>query len=153
MPRPSERGSVLLLFPVGILAVVVMAAMAVDASIAFLGEREMAGAVAAAANDAAGAALSNRAFYRRGTVELDGGEVARVAEARVRTSLDGSRYRGLQVRAWVIRPSASSCGWALRVEASASVRYVFAPALPGGSDEARVDAGATSRPVREGVVC
>jgi hypothetical protein len=153
MRRSDQRGSVLLLFPVGILAVVVMAAMAVDASIAFLGEREIAGAVAAAANDAATEALSNRAFYGRGSVELDGGAVARVAEARVRTSLDAGRYRGLQVRARVVRPAAASCAWSVRVEASASVRYVFAPAIPGGPAEAHVDAGATSRPMREGSVC
>ena len=48
-----ERGSSLLLFPAGVLIVMVLAAMAVDTSIAFMGQRELANATAAAANDAA----------------------------------------------------------------------------------------------------
>lgn len=151
--RRDQRGSVLLLFPVGVLVVLVLAAVAVDSSIAFLGERELAGAVAAAANDAATEAVSNDAFYRRGNVELDDGEVARVAEARVRTSVDGSRYRGLAVRAQVLRPSSGGCAWSLRVEASATVRYVFAPGVPGGPDEAHVDAAATASPFRSDTTC
>jgi hypothetical protein len=145
--RRRERGSVLLLFPAGLLAVIVLAAIAVDASIAFLGERELAAAVAAAANDAATEAISDQAFYRAGQVELDQGEVERVAEERVRTSFDSGRHRGLEVRATVV-PAAAGCAWSLRVEASATVRYIFATALPGGPDEARVDSAATSSPVK-----
>lgn len=148
-----ERGSVLLLFPVGVLIVLVLAAVAVDSSIAFLGERELAAAVAAAANDAATEALSDSAFYRRGTVELDRSEVARVVEARVRSSVDEGRYQALDVQAWVIAPAGSGCGWSLRVEATAMVRYLFASALPGGPDQARVDAGATSTPRRAEETC
>lgn len=141
-----------MLYPVGILAVIVLGAMAVDASIAFLGERELSNAVAAAANDAASEALSNRAFYDRSAVELDGGEVGRVAEERVRTALDGGRYHGLTVRTSVV-PAGGGCAWSLRVEAAASVRYVFAPGLPGGPDEAQVDAAAVSRPIQESTKC
>ncbi|MFN2505352.1 MAG: hypothetical protein ABR540_14200 [Acidimicrobiales bacterium] len=150
-PRP-QRGSALLLFPAGVLIVIVLAAMAVDTSIAFLGERELAGAVAAAANDAATEAISNRAFYDRGQIELDTGEVERVAEARVRGSVDAGRHRDLAVRARVVRP-ASGCAWALTVEASARVDYLFARALPGGPDEATVDARATASPVEEDAPC
>lgn len=149
----EQRGSVLMLMPVGILAVLVLAAVAVDASIAFLGERELAGAVSAAANDAATEALSNSAFYERGDLELDDQEVARVAEERVRTSVDESRYRGLAVRAEVVRPSSGGCAWSLRVEASATVRYVFAPGVPGGPDEARVDAASTASPFQRDTTC
>lgn len=148
-----ERGSVLLLFPAGLFVVLVLAAIAVDSSIAFLGERELAGAVVAAANDAATQALSNRGFYRDGNVELDTAEVERVAEERVRTSLDADRHRGLAVQARVVRPSGSACTWSVRVEASSTVAYLFARALPGGPDEAHVDAAATSSPVQEGTSC
>jgi Flp pilus assembly protein TadG len=133
--------------------VVVLAAIAVDASIAFLGERELSSAVAAAANDAATEGLSNSAFYRRGAVELDAAEVERVAEARVRASVDAGRYHGLAVRATVFRPVGRGCAWSLRVEASATVRYLFAPALPGGPDEAHVDAEATSSPFQQDTTC
>jgi hypothetical protein len=138
---------------VGLLAVVVLAAIAVDTSVAFMGERELSSAVAAAANDAATEALSNAGFYRRGGVELDDREVERVAVDRVRGSVDAGKYLGLAVRARVLRPSAGGCAWSLRVEASATVRYVFAPALPGGPDEARVDAAATASPFQEDTRC
>ena len=151
--RPDrERGSVLLLFPVGVLAVLVLAAVAVDSAIAFLGEREIAGAVAAAANDAATDALSEDAFYGRGTVELDDGEVARVAEERVRTSIGGGRYRNVAVRAEVIR-SSGGCEWSLRVEASATVGYLFARVVPGAADHVEVDAEATSSPRSGAIGC
>lgn len=147
-----ERGSVLLLVPVGVLAVIVLAAVAVDSAIAFLGERELAGAVAAAANDAAADALSDDAFYGRGTVELDEDEVARVAEQRVRTSVDNGRFGNLAVQAWVIR-TGGGCSWSLRVEASATVRYVFATAVPGAPGQVTVDAGATSTPRTDSAGC
>ncbi len=153
MRSRDQRGSVLMLFPVGILAVLVMAAVSVDASVAFLGERELAGAVSAAANDAAAEAVSNRAFYGSGQVELDDREVERVAVARVRALVDAGRHRGLSVAARVQRPRSGGCAWSLHVQASARVRYVFAPAVPGGRDEAQVDAVATASPYREDMQC
>lgn len=136
----------------GFLAVLVLAAIAVDASVAFMGERELSGAVAAAANDAATEAVSNPGFYRRGGVELDDAEVERVAIDRVQRSVDAAKYHGLAVQAHVIRPS-GGCAWSLRVEASATVRYVFSRALPGGPDEATVGAGATASPFQEDTSC
>lgn len=147
-----QRGSVLLLFPAAVLIVFVLAAMAVDSSIAFLGERELASAVAAAANDAATEAISDEAFYGSGRVELDDAEVERVAEERVRTSLDPTRHEGLQVQATVERPS-GGCAWSLRVEATAAVRFLFARALPGGPDQARVDSTAVSSPREQEDTC
>ena len=143
----------LILFPVGVLLVVVLAAMAVDASIAFLGERELSGAVTAAANDAATQAVSNAGFYARGGIELDRQEVERVAEERVRGSLDPRRHLSLAVRASVVAPSSLGCAWSVRVEASATVRYLFARAVPGGPDEARVDAVAIAAPKQEVTEC
>ena len=153
MTGRNQRGSVLLLFPAGFLVVLVLAAVAIDSSIAFLGERELSSAVTAAANDAATKALSDNAFYGRGAVELSDAEVSRVAEERVRAAVDTTRYAGLRVNATVTRPAGPGCRWTLHVEASATVRYLFAPVVPGGPDEARVDASATSHPVREGTTC
>ncbi len=136
----------------GFVAVLALAAIAVDASVAFMGERELSGAVAAAANDAATEAISNAGFYRRGGVELHDAEVERVAVDRVRRSVDAGKYQGLSVRAHVIRPP-GGCAWSLRVEASATVRYVFAPALPGGPDEALVNAAASASPYRDDTTC
>ena len=149
----TEQGSVLLLFPVGVLVVLILAAVAVDSSIAFLGERELSSAVTAAANDAATKAVSDNTFYRRGNVELDDAEVERVAEERVRASMDSDRYSGLEVRATVVRPARAGCRWTLHVEAAATVSYLFARIVPGGPDQARVDATATSHPVEERTSC
>ena len=94
--RP-DRGSVLLLFPAGVLVVLLLGAIAVDASIAFLGQREIANAVAAAANDAATASLSDAAFYGSGDIALDEARATDLAEARVRGALDPTRFHDLTV--------------------------------------------------------
>jgi hypothetical protein len=130
---------VLLLFPAAILVVMVLAAIAVDVSIAFLGQREVANATAAAANDAAGAGVSNQAFYRLGEVQLDGGTVHRLAVERVQAMLDPSRFHDLRVDV-VVAPGGAGCPPTVRVRATARVDYIFARAVPGGPDEAHVAA-------------
>ena len=151
-PAP-QRGSVLMLFPVGLLIVFVLAAVAVDSAITFLGQRELANAVVAAANDAATEAVSNAGFYRRGDVELESAEAARVAEARVRSSVDAARHLGLSVRATVVRPAGVACAWQVRVEASSTVHYLFAGVMPGAARQATVKASAISSPVQEATGC
>ena len=54
----GQRGSTLLLFPAALLIVVALAAVTVDSAIAFMAQRELANATAAAANDAATEGLS-----------------------------------------------------------------------------------------------
>ncbi len=136
----------LLLFPAAVLMVVALAAMAVDASIAFLGERELANATAAAANDAAGRAVSDRAFYEGDRIELDPATVERVAVGRVRTALDPGRHQDLSVTARAVPPTAAGCGWTVEVSARARVAYIFARAVPGGPHSAVVDATTVAGP-------
>ncbi len=140
----------LLLFPAAVLVVVVLAAIAVDAAIAFLGQREMANAVAAAANDAAALGIEERAFYREGTVDLDPGAVVVVAEERVRTVLDPARFHDLQVDVTVGPAGSGPCPPRVRVRATASVDALFARALPGGSRHTRVQAVASGSPRQDG---
>lgn len=142
---PGEDGSVLLLFPAAVLVVVVLAAIAVDAAIAFLGQREVANAVVAAANDAAGAGIGEEIFYREAAVDLDPSAVAQVAEERVRAVLDPGRFHGLEVEVAVV-PAASGCPPRVRVRAAATVDALFANALPGGLRQTRVQAVATGSP-------
>jgi hypothetical protein len=66
-----ERGSVMMLVPAGLLILLLFAAIAVDSAGAFLAQRQLTDALAAAANDAATAGLDNRAFYSAGAVRLD----------------------------------------------------------------------------------
>ncbi len=105
----SERGSSLLLFPAGVLIVLVLAAMAVDTSIAFMGQRELANATAAAANDAASQAVDNSAFYQQDRIQLDPVAVESLAVAKVRAAVDQARHAGLSVQAVacrLLRPAA-----------------------------------------------
>jgi hypothetical protein len=133
----SERGSTLLLFPAATLIVFVLGAIAADSAAVFLGEREMANATAAAANDAATEALANADFYESGNVRVAGRGAQEVAEDHVRRAL-GSRYRNLDVEVDVFDDR-------LTVHASGEVRRVFAGSLPRGPKWATVGATSTVR--------
>jgi Flp pilus assembly protein TadG len=146
-----ERGSSLLLFPAGILIVMVLAAMAVDTSIAFMGQRELANATAAAANDAASQAVDNAAFYQQDRIELDPVAVESLAVAKVRAAVDGARHAGLSVQAVALPPAAPGCPWTVKVTASSRVSYVFAKAIPGGPHEADIHATAVAGPAQADV--
>ena len=139
----------LLLFPAAVLVIMVLAAIAVDASIAFLGQREVANATAAAANDAAGQGVSNRAFYEDGQVQLDPGTVRHLAAQRVRAVLDPSRFADLHVDVSV-GPAAGGCPPTVRVRAEARVSYLFSRAVPGGPDQVRVSSTSVASPRQAG---
>lgn len=143
----------LLLFPAAVLVVVALAAITVDAAIAFLAQREVANAVAAAANDAAGEGVGNRAFYRGGRVDLDPGTVEQVAAERVRAALDAGRFHDLVVDVAVSPASTGGCAPTVRVHASARVRKLFAPAIPGAAAEARTEAVSTASPRQSATGC
>jgi Flp pilus assembly protein TadG len=144
----TERGSSLLLFPAGILIVLVLAAIAVDTSIAFMAQRELANATAAAANDAASQAVDNAAFYQQDRIELDPAAVESLAEAKVRAAIDTARHAGLSVHAVASPPAGPGCPWTVRVTASSRVSYVFAQAIPGGPHGADVHATAVAGPAQ-----
>lgn len=144
MTHRSERGGVLLLFPAAVLVVVVLAAVAVASSIAFLGERELANVTAAAANDAAGRAVSDGAFYTYDSIELDPAAVERVAVGRVLASLDTGRHHDLVIDARARPPASPGCAWTVRVTASSRVSYIFSGAVPGGPDSVAVEATTVS---------
>lgn len=146
MTVPAERGSTLLLFPAAVLVVVVLAAMAVDTSIAFLAQRELANATEAAANDAASQAVADRAFYQSGRVELAAAAVADVAETRVRQLVDAGRHHSLSVRADARPPAGPGCAWTVRVEASSRVDHLFARALPVAGGDVAVHAVSVAGP-------
>lgn len=134
----GERGSALMLMPAAVLVFVVLGAIAVDFAVAFLGEREVSNAAAAAANDAAGAALDRDRFYADGTVRLDPSAADRVGRSAVAAAgLEGLDDVEIRVDVAAEEP-------VVTVTVSARVRYVFAKALPGGPDGARVEASATA---------
>ena len=146
--QPTERGSVLMLVPAGGLVLVVLGAIAVDAAVAFLGQRELSNAAAAAANDAAAAALSDTHFYRggpdgpAGTLAIDVGRARAVANGAVRARTS----RGVLVDE--VDVTVGGGGRQVCVTVQGRVPFLFGRALPFIDHEARVTgrAGATAVP-------
>lgn len=141
-----ERGSTLLLFPAAVLIMVALAAMAVDNAIAFLSQRELANATAAAANDAATEALSDRAFYQGDRIELSPSAVEAVAVDRVHELVDQSRHHNLSVQAEAVPPAGAGCAWTVRVTASSRVDELFGAAIPGSRRSVAVRAYSSAAP-------
>lgn len=128
-PRhPDDQGSVLMLVPAAVLVLFVLAAMAVDYSIAFLAQRELSAAAAAAANDAAGAALSDDAFYRGGDpgrIVLDGAR----AQALAGAALEARDIRGVHD----VHMDTAIAGDRVCVTVAGRVDHIFSKAVPGAA--------------------
>jgi hypothetical protein len=118
-----DRGSVLALIPAGFLVLLLLSALAVDSAVAYLGQQRLHDALAAAANDAAGAALNSGAFYSGHGLVLDPAQVGRVVCASIRAQSDAGLHQ-LQIGMAV-------SGLAVRVSGSATVDAVFGQAIPG----------------------
>lgn len=118
-----DRGSALALVPAGFLILLLLGALAVDNGAAYLGQRNLSATVEAAANDAAGAALSNAAFYGRGTVQIAPNLAAQV----VCRDMAAAGSDGLLDRT----VSMAVSGDAVFVVARAEVRAVFGRSVPG----------------------
>lgn len=144
--RHDQRGSVLLLFPAAVLIVIVLAAIAVDSAIAFLAQREVANAVAAAANDASSLGVGNRSFYEGGSVDIDPFTAVQLAEDRVVAALDATRFRGLEIEVVVVPATSAGCPARVRVRASARVDALFATAIPGAANQTQVQATSLGSP-------
>ena len=146
-PRPDRlRGSTLLLFPAALLIMLALAAVTVDSAIAFMAQRQLVNATAAAANDAATRALSDRAFYQDDRIELTQSAVESVAVDRVFQLVDPARHHGLTVTAEASAPAAAGCSWTVRVSASSRVDELFGKAMPGSRGQVAVHAQSTASP-------
>lgn len=132
--REHERGSVLALMPVAVLVFIVLGSMAVDASLAFLGEREVANLASAVANDAATQGIDVVRYYGTGELVIDPVRVREVADAAMaRSGLD--HLEGLTIETDVV-------GDSVVVRVRAQVRSLFSRALPGGLELREVAASA-----------
>lgn len=136
----------LMLLPAAVLVMLVLAAIAVDSAIAYLGQRELANAAVAAANDAATLALSEASFYRDGEVATDAERLEALAEERVRAAVDGRRLRMLVVEAQAVAPPTEGCAWTVVIRARAEVDRHFGGVLPGGAGTTEVRAAASASP-------
>lgn len=136
MTDRRDAGSVLLLMPAAVLVVLVLGAIAVDSAVAFLAERHLAGAAAAAANDAATAGLDEAALRAGSAYRLD----PALVEAAVSRTLDA---HGLPAGTAV---DVTVDGTEVRVTLSADAALVFSPAVPGAPDTVHVSATAAAVP-------
>lgn len=82
-PCAGDAGSALLLVPAGVLVLVILASLALDAAVVFTAQRQLADAASAAANDAVTAALDEASFYDCGALRVDAARARQVGLASV----------------------------------------------------------------------
>lgn len=128
----SNRGSVMMLMPAGVLIVVTLASLALDRALVFAEQRDLVSTAQAAANDAAAFGVDPDRLRGDGVVVLDPDRVGRAVAAAV--AAEGA---DLQVT-WDIR------GTTVVVHLARDVRYLLSPAVPGGPRSERLTATATA---------
>lgn len=125
----------LVLMPAAFLVFLVLGALAVDAAVVFLAQRQLANAAVAAANDAA-AAVDVERFYGDGSLRLLPAQAQRVAEESVgRVDLDHLDD---------VSATVSVSDDEVQVTIRASVDHIFSGAVPGGAERAEVAATAVA---------
>jgi Flp pilus assembly protein TadG len=125
-----------MLVPALVLVLVVLAAIAVDSAVVFLGERQLGDTAAAAANDAV-SALSDPSFYRAGNVDLDPTAARRVADA----SVAAQDHSGVTIDGPV---EVQVEGRQVCVSLTGHVDAIFGRAIPGVPHATTVRARATA---------
>ena len=134
----NERGTALFLVPAFLVIIIMAAGFAIDWSIAFLSEREAAHAASAAANDAAGAAVSKGSFQTGATIEINESQAIAVAEEAV-AARASKVLQGIHVETSVE-------GTTVTVIVTAKVATVFSRGLPFVGDTIDVRARASATP-------
>jgi hypothetical protein len=143
--KGRERGSVLVLVPAGLLVLMILAVLAVDSAVAYLGQQQLHDALSAAANDAVTRGLNQGSFYRGGVVGLDSAAVGQAICLSVLAQDDTGLHN---LHLWMSVGAGS-----VHVEGTAVVDAVFGRAIPGfGSRTVRssADAVVTSGPLQVG---
>jgi hypothetical protein len=118
-----DHGSVLALVPAGFLVLILLAALAVDSAVTYLGQEQLHDALSAAANDAVTAALDDMSFYRSGVITIDPTAAGQAVCASVAAQNTPSLH-GLQL--WMAVE-----GDQLQLKGEAQVDSVFGRVIPG----------------------
>lgn len=116
----------LALVPAGFLVLILLAALAVDSAVAYLGQEQLHDSLSAAATDSVTAGIDNSSFYRSGILTLDPAAVARTL-CLAMLAQDNSSLR--DIRLWM-----AVAGDSVVVEGRATVDTVFGRAIPGLDD-------------------
>ena len=137
----SQRGNTMLLMPAAVLVLFVLAAIAVDAAVLFLGQRRLADLAASVAQDAI-AAVDDATFYdEERALGIDAG-AARARETTLRAALP--RDDALLDPACAVTTDVGDDGPTAAVRCTASVRFVFTPVVPGTDRLRQVTASETA---------
>lgn len=143
-PRGAgEKGSTLVLVPAAVLVLLILAALAIDSAVTFLGQRQLASACFDAANDAATLALDPRvaAGSNAGPAAIDQGVAQSVGDAAA-ARLNHNYMVNAHCYASV------DAQGAVHMHGVADVRLVFAPALPGRRLTTHVDVQVVAAPMQ-----
>jgi hypothetical protein len=138
-----DQGSVLVLVPAGLLVLMILAVLAVDSAVAYLGQQQLHDALSAAANDAVTRGLNEGSFYSSGMVALEPASVGQAICDSVLAQDDTGLH---QLHLWM-----AIDGESVRIEGTAVIDAVFGRAIPGfGTRMVRsfADAVVTSGPLR-----
>jgi hypothetical protein len=131
-----------MLMPAAVLVLVMLGAIAVDFAAVFLAQRQLVDTVSAASNDAAGAALSDAAFYGSGQLAVDPTHAASVVCTAIVAQLDGHLH--------LVSVDLAVETRRVHVRATATVTHVIARAIPGVAHQARVRAESSAIALRTG---
>ena len=121
--RDRDQGSVLALVPAGFLVLIILAALAVDSAVSYLGQEQLHDSLSAAANDAVTAALNGTSFYRSGAITIDPAAAERAVCASV-AAQNAPALHDLQV--WM-----AVDGDGVQLRGKAEVDGVFGRVVPG----------------------
>lgn len=136
--RKDERGTTLLLFPAGVLVVMLLAAIAVDLSVLHLAQREAYRAASQAAEDAA--AMIDLGRYRTdGTIVLDETRAQNTASA----SIAAATVPGQLAAAPTV--NVQTVDGIVTVTVAYDVERVFGRAIPGSDGVERITVTATGQ--------
>lgn len=136
----SERGSVLALMPAAVMILIVLGAIAVDGSLAFLAERQVSNLASSIANDAATQGIDVVRFYDDGTLVLDEALVQAVADAALVQAIESlAHLDDLTIEVAVVDVDT------VEVSVRARTKTLFSRALPASVEHR--DVGATARAV------
>jgi Flp pilus assembly protein TadG len=130
--RRTETGSALLLFPAGVLILLIFGALAFDVALAHQTKRQLLDVAASAANDAVTFGLDEATLRSSGAYCLDPGRARRAVDAAVAAA-------GIEVDAIEVRID-DPCTPTVVVRLAAFAPAPFASALPGGSGRTAVSA-------------
>jgi hypothetical protein len=131
-----------MLVPAAVLVLVMLGAIAVDFAAVFLAQRQLSDTVSAASNDAAGAALSDAAFYGSGQLTVDPTHAASVVCATIGAQLDAHLH--------LVSVDFAVEARRVHVRARATVTHVIARAIPGVAHQATVRAESSAIALRPG---